>query len=265
MPSVRPKYLFFINLVVFVLFSKIIRSSDLEKLTDRKWVLTETHYAGMGKDDLSHRQYFLIFHSNFEMTYRLDSNPGKIQIESMAGNALLYKYIKSDEQTYNGKVAEKVYQLLIKAQQYSLRDDTLELFSEFGFIRFLAIPFRDSGLTGTWTLTGYTNPGSETQVKIPEKLKRQVKLHFNDDGSEGTTSGFTEENEINGKYELPDTNHIKFTKINNPLKQEKNDWNEKFWEVIKFTSSYEVRNDTLHIYYYEDKEYMEFQREDEEK
>lgn len=261
------KNIFFLTFLLIMLTLLNISGicGELENLTDRKWILTDIQYGGMDKDDLSHRGYFLIFHYNYEMTYKLDSNPGKIQIAAMTNNNILYKYIKSDEQTYNGKVAEKVYQLLIKAQRYTLSGDTLDLISDFGYIRFMAQPFKDSGLSGTWILNAYTNIETENQIKTPDKLRRPIKLHFNDDGTNGTADGITEFNEIKSKYELTDTNIIKFKTVNIPPKVEKNEWNEKFWEIIKFTSSYVVKNDILQIFYYENKEYMEFQLEEEQK
>lgn len=240
-------------------------ASELEKLIDRKWILTEIQIGGIEKEDLTHRNFYIIFHYNFEMTYRLDTtHPGKIKVESMANNILQYKYLKSDEQTYNGIIGEKVYQCLLKAQRYSLRDDTLDIISEYGSLRFMALPYKDSGLTGTWILTGYTNAETEEAVKPPDKLKRALKIHFNDDGTNGIFDGNTEENEFSGKYEFSDTSRIFISKINIPKKIEKNIWNEKFWEVIKFTSLYLAKNDVLFLYFNDDKEYMEFQQEEEQ-
>lgn len=258
----------YIYLSVFQLFSMFFHinsfGSELEKLIDRKWVLTEILYGGMEKEDLTHKDFYLVFHYNFEMTYKLDSNPGKIKIESMANNNLQYKYLKSDEQTYNGIIGEKVYQCLIKAQKYSLHEDTLEIMSDFGCLRFMAVPFKDSGLTGTWILTGYTNVETDESVKPPEKIKRALKIHFNDEGTNGVFEGNTEENEFAGKYEIIDTSRLIINKINIPRKNEKNEWNEKFWEVIKFTSLFIIKNDVLFLYYNNDKEYMEFQQEEEQ-
>lgn len=264
--------LFFLRYRFLIIFQALLMclhlnsyGNVLEKLVDKRWVLTEILYGGIEKEDLTHKNFYLVFHYNFEMTYKLDTTcSGKIKIESMANNILRYKYLKSDEQTYNGIIGEKVYQCLIKAQHYSLSEDTLEIRSDFGLLRFIALPFKDSGLTGTWVLTGYTNAETEESVKPHDKIKRALKIHFNDDGTNGVFDGFTEENEFAGKYEITDTARLVINKINIPGKIEKNEWNEKFWEVIKFTSLFIVKNDILFLYYNNDKEYMEFQQEEEQ-
>ncbi|MBI5218446.1 MAG: hypothetical protein HY958_05900 [Bacteroidia bacterium] len=239
-------------------------SNELNNIIDKRWMLAELKYGSMEAEDLSHKNFYIVIHPNMEMTFKLDSNLGKLKITSLAGNSIQYKYLKSDELTYNGGVAEKVFLCLTKASKYYQREDTLVLSSDYGYIRFFAIPFKDSGLTGNWILSSYVNSETETALKLPEKIKRPVKIHFNDDGSTGVLDGFTEENDLKGKYELTDTNHIKISKINTPPKGEKNEWNEKFWEVIKFSSLYLINNDTLFLYFNEDKEYMEFLREEEE-
>ena len=258
-----------IKIIFFVFFSccfyfTIDAQDPYKEMIDKKWTLYEMTLYNMEPQDLSHRQYFLIFHYNKEMTYKLDTNPGKIKIKSINGNRIEYAYLKSDELSYNGKVAEKIYFCLTKATYFATGDDSLVFYSDIGKIKFYAEPYKDSGFTGEWVLTSYTNTEKEESLPLSEKMKRPITIHFNDDGTEGVFSGFTEENEKKGKYEFIDSLEIKINKINTPQKTEKNEWNEKFWEVIRFVTFYRATGDSLLLFYNEDKEYMEFQPVEEE-
>lgn len=259
------KIIIILALVFYSCFYTIIEAQNPYKdLVDKKWTLYEMTLYNMEPQDLSHRQYFLIFHYNKEMTYKLDTNPGKIKIKSINGNRIEYAYLKSDELSYNGKVAEKIYICLTKATRIATGDDSLVFYSDIGRIKFYAEPYKDSGFTGDWVLTAYTNLEKEESMSLPEKLKRPITIHFNDDGTEGVFSGFTEENEIKGKYEFIDSLEVKITKINTPSKTEKNEWNEKFWEVIRFVKFFRATGDSLLLFYNEDKDFMELQPVEEE-
>lgn len=244
--------------VLYVFQSKA--GSDYSRLTDKRWVLSELK-IGFNSDDVSYKNYYMVFHHNNEVTYQLDSCQGKLKIAVFADNKIAYTFLKTDELTYFGKLSEKIYQGIARAVRYRLTEDTLVLISDHSEITFVAQSFPDSKLTGTWTLAKFFHVEKEEAILPPEKIKKNVTIHFNDDGSYGTLDGESEKNNFTGKYSVADST-IKIEKITQPAKHEKCEWSNRFWEVIKLSVYYKTEGDALMLFYNDGREYMEFSRVD---
>ena len=115
-------------------------------------------------------------------------------------------------------------------------------------------------LTGTWKLIAYKNLATGVIETEPEDIERSIVIEFRDDGKNGKLQGHTIINTVNGDYEIFDGNKIKVLRFGGSKAGEGWAWGYKFWDAIRQSSSYQVKGNSLFIYFSNDKELMEFVR-----
>jgi len=120
---------------------------------------------------------------------------------------------------------------------------------------------KSNSLNGKWKLINYHNITAETSESEPANISRSVILDFSDNRKKGKMEGHTVTNTVSGEYELFKGNKMKThrfggTKVGEPH------WGGKFWKAIYSTSSFERKSNKLFIYFNEDTEKMEFEKQE---
>lgn len=114
----------------------------------------------------------------------------------------------------------------------------------------------DQSMMGTWKLVAYKNLITGEIEHEPDTITRSIIIEFQDNGKRGTMKGSTVANTVSGEYELSENSKIKTlnfggTKIGEPP------WGNKFWKAIYELSSYDVKGESLLLYFSDNKELME--------
>jgi hypothetical protein len=127
-------------------------------------------------------------------------------------------------------------------------------------ITFSILNYLTSGtLTGTWKLIQYKDLTTGFVENIPQEYvdRKVVTFTFEDNNKTGKFNGRTVSNETGGKYILEPNNKIKVENFGG-TKVGEDSWGGKFWNTIRQSTSYEIKNDTLYILYDHDTKRMTF-------
>ena len=114
-------------------------------------------------------------------------------------------------------------------------------------------------LNGHWVLLHYEEVESGERYEKPDHVPGDVAILFSDKGRNGKFEGNTIINPIYGKYRLEENGTMSVREIAGNLQRDP-DWADIFWEALEATTSYEVGNNLLHIYYDNGSRMMVFQR-----
>jgi hypothetical protein len=113
-------------------------------------------------------------------------------------------------------------------------------------------------ISGKWELTCISNLVTEKHSFRPDNYTSdQLLFEFKDDGREGIISAKTVHNTSGGKYVITDTSKITFWKGVSTLVNESG-WGSLFWKQIGSANSFAYSNDSLLIYFNNNKEVLKF-------
>lgn len=113
-------------------------------------------------------------------------------------------------------------------------------------------------LTGTWKLIAYKNLITGEIETEPEDIWKSIIIEFIDDGKRGKLQGHTINNSVRGDYEISSGNKIKVLRFGGSKAGEGWSWGYKFWDAVRQSSSYQIKGNSLFLYFNSDKELMEF-------
>ena len=128
------------------------------------------------------------------------------------------------------------------------------------FLLYFLTSFQTTGiLNGKWKLVQYKDLINGTIKNEPTEYNNQkvMTFDFNDDNIQGVFTGKTINNDTQGSYILKANSKIVVSTFGGTKVAEPN-WSSRFWETIQQSTSYKVTDDTLIIYYNNDKKCMIF-------
>jgi hypothetical protein len=125
---------------------------------------------------------------------------------------------------------------------------------------FVCYKTNNNTLTGKWRLIKYYNLTAGTSETEPANIPRSIIIEFSDNGGEGKMNGHTVTNSVSGAYELLKNNKMKTISFGGTKVAELG-WGSKFWNAIHSASSFERHGNKLFIFFDNDREKMEFNKE----